>query len=256
VLLSLTGPGWPDGTWDCGGRTWVWRRYDELRALLLSAERGVRTRNGYAADTLVTWCGLMQHLSELALLVGQPDDDEPLVLDQQARDALAGVRLDAPVQKMRCQFVARQIRRRLGPELASRVKIEATLSNVQGVVQGYASRADPDGALVGWQLQGSQFRLQMVLDGPGYRGTSTELRQRRVEFARQRPGWFDFAALRQITGCTAAERPADTGDGLAFNRFDPNFVYRYLPVPDLTVGEAVGAGVAYSHTAADRGSAG
>ncbi len=45
VLLSLTDPGWPDGTSASGGRTWVWRRYDELRALLQSAERGVRTRN-------------------------------------------------------------------------------------------------------------------------------------------------------------------------------------------------------------------
>ncbi len=43
----------------------------------------------------------MQHLSELALLVGQPDDDEPLVLDQQARDALAGVLRRRPVRALR-----------------------------------------------------------------------------------------------------------------------------------------------------------
>ncbi len=82
VLLSLTDPGWADGTWNSGDRVWTWRRYGDLRDLLLGAEPRVRVFDPYAADTLLRWCALIEDLGALADLVGQPGPDEPLMLDQ------------------------------------------------------------------------------------------------------------------------------------------------------------------------------
>lgn len=56
----------------------------------------------------------------------------------------------------------------------------------------------------------------------------------RVEAASQLD-WFDFSQFPSLSSGVVMPR-------VGFNKYDPNFVYRYVSVPDLTVGEAVDLG--------------
>ncbi len=150
---------------------------------------------------------------------------------------------------MRSQYVAREVRRRLPLEVASRVGVTAGLTNGVGIVESAIEVRD-GGVAVGWQLQGEQFRLFMVLRAEGMSGRTLDHRHRRETFARESGSWFNFEVLREITGIEAEARPAATGAGLGFNKYDPDFVYRYLPSPGITVGQVIDAGVAYSQAVA------
>lgn len=84
---------------------------------------------------------------------------------------------------------------------------------------------------LGWQLQGQQFRRAVVYHDRSIRGHSSESRMQREEVSRAHPSFFAFPEpLPQ----TAAGRKD-------FNHYAPNFVYRYVKTPDLTVSELVDA---------------
>lgn len=83
---------------------------------------------------------------------------------------------------------------------------------------------------LGWQLQGNQFRRAVVF-GTDLEGRSVEARRRREVASREHPEFFSFP--RGIGGVPAGRKE--------FNHFAPGFVYRYVKVPDLTVGQLKGA---------------
>ncbi len=245
VLLSLMNPGWHGGTYGKGVRQWRFRGYRDLVALLEPCVAPVTALDNYAGQTLQRWLDLIRLLDKLATTLGEPSPDEPLALPAVDRATLRPVRLDGPIQKMRCQWVAAEIRRRL-PPAADTVTVTAGLTNALGLVEGFTRGRSP---AYGWQLQGNQWRLAIDYMHEPLKGATPAHRERRKAAARQEFDWFNLEPVRAETGSRVPERPAAAD---YFLRYDPSFVYRYQPVPGLTVGQAIELGVQYSIVAASR----
>jgi hypothetical protein len=229
VLLSLTSPGWPDGTWTSpGGRTWTWLSYRQLGERLRPALPAVTAADAYAGATLERWLDHFTQLDDLARIAGRPSPDEPVMLPAGQREVLRAARLDAAVQKMRCQQVA--------AGLAARgVHAHVDLTRGTGLVDWFTGAHG--GLRQGWQLQDEQFRLAIVVSRhhPGY-GRDVKNRTAREEEAARQAGFFDFSSL-------PAGHAAPAG---GFRHYAPDFVYQYVNVPGITVGQAVQAGSEYA----------
>jgi hypothetical protein len=229
VLLSLTSPGWPDGTWTSpAGTRWTWLGYHRLSGKLRPALAGVAAADAYAGATLERWLDHLAHLEELARIAGRPSGDDPVMLPEAQRAILRGARLDAAVQKMRYQQVA--------AGLAARgVTATVGLTRGTGLVEEFAD--GPDGLRWGWQLQGDQFRLTIIVPQrhPGH-GRDRESRAAREQEAARHPGYFDFSA-EAVSGRVTAGR---------YCHYAPDSVYRYVRMPGITVEQAVQLGYEYS----------
>ena len=83
----------------------------------------------------------------------------------------------------------------------------------------------PNGNGVGWQMQGTQWRLAMILGTLA--GKGKESSDLRAAYAADQP-WFNFGAFDSILGLpTLPATPTK-----AFNKFDPDFVHRYQKLPE------------------------
>lgn len=90
----------------------------------------------------------------------------------------------------------------------------------------------------GWQVQDDQFRLAIRVNKNNGQliGKGKEKKAERAIFAEKHKDFFDFSDID------------DQLDTLAtmiseFRHFDPNFVYRYKKVPDLTVSQLTTAAI-------------
>jgi hypothetical protein len=225
VLLSLTSPGWPGGQWTSStGQCWRWMSYAELITLLRPTVSAVTAADSYAGETLSRWLHLMGLLEELVKLVGLPGRDEPVSLPANLRAELAQAKLDAPIQKMRFHGV----RLALAPELAG---VEAGMTRGEGLVQWFVR--DEGELWWGWQLQGEQFRLALIVPkGHPGNGDGSTHRVIREQEAAAHP---EFYAFGEIPG-------SEPQHSAGFLHYKPGFVYRYVKVPGITVGEAATLG--------------
>jgi hypothetical protein len=228
VVLSLTPPAWPGHRWTStdAGNVWTWMSYDEFVAQLRPIVPEVRAADAYAGATLSRWLDLLGRLGELTELVGRPGMDEPVLLPPDQRRILG--RLDAPVQKMRYQRVA--------AELVSRglKNAYAGFTRATGLAAWFTD--SPHGFLWGWQLQGEQFRLGIIVpkDHPGY-GWDAKHEAARHEVARCHPGFFDFGSI---------EGAGPVGPkGNKFLNYRPDSVYKYVQIPGITIGRAIELGI-------------
>ena len=229
VLLSLTPPGWPDGTWTSpAGNRWTSLSYARLSAELLPALPAVTAADAYAGATLERWFDHLAHLDELARIAGRPSRDDPVMLPEAQRAVLRAARLDASVQKMRYQQVAAGL-------AAHGMTATAGLTRGTGLVERFTE--GPDGLRWGWQLQGDQFRLTIIVPErhPGH-GRDPESRAVREEEADRHPGHFDFSAVLASGTATAGR----------YCHYAPDSVYRSVRVPGITVEQAIQLGYEYS----------
>ncbi|MER5660412.1 PD-(D/E)XK nuclease family protein [Streptomyces mirabilis] len=240
VLLSLTPPTWGEQAWTSpGGYEWTWLSYEQLAQLLHPTVAQVAAADGYAGETLVRWLDLMGRLGDLIRLVGQPTLDEPLQLPRSQREILHTARLDVPVQKMRYQ--------RIAIELGDRglTGVHTNLTNGTGLVNWYTD--SPHEFSWGWQLQGEQFRLAIVVneDHPGY-GRSAKHKAIRKEEARRHSDFFTFDSISGA-GPVGPVR-------VEFGDYNPDFIYKYVTIPGITVAQAVDLGVEYAQRIEQLGS--
>lgn len=249
VLLSLLDPGWPGRSWTTpDGAVWHYKGYDELCAVLRPCLRDLRKADLFGADVFERWLGLIDALVCLSNEVGMPADSEPLLLPEEAVAILKPARLDATVQKMRCLHATNRIRRELAGEIEQRgILVRTAMSRGQGIVEMFTACPGPG---FGWQIQEGQFRLVYLTGtGPGH-GKGEERRAAREHEARAYGDYFRFDQARDLLGDTGPERPVVTvGKPLPFNGFAPDFVYRGIPAPDLTIEQVVGLGVTFAHEA-------
>ena len=103
---------------------------------------------------------------------------------------------------------------------------------------------------MGWQYQGGQWRLAMVLATLAGRGAAKATE--RAAFAARHVEWLNFTPLYKVLGCTEADvlptRARVPMDG--FNKYDPDFVYRYRQIRHVTVSQFLDVAVTYSKLAA------
>ncbi len=215
VLLSISEP-------DFGLGDWSFLSYAELSQRILTA---LPADADYEVETMRRYAGLADDLHLLVSAVDVKSDQERVWLPESLLDAISSSQMRAALRKARAQRVARIINGHV-PGLETPAK--GDMSNATPLVEAleYARTGGMDVHL-GWQLQGAQFRRAVVYHDDAVKGGSKARREKREGLSREHPEFFEFSqALPQ------------TPDGRKeFNHFAPSFVYRYVKVPELTVGE-------------------
>ncbi len=165
LLLSLTDPGWQQYT-PAEGVDWQWASYGDLATALRDVEVLVRAQSTFAADLLVHYVGMLDDLLGLVRRLGGPRAEQPVDLDATWKPVLQQVRLWDSMRKLRSRQLVHILRKRLAADgLAADV---VASSFTRGEVLLEAKVRLPNGDLLGWQLQGTQFRRQIeVLHRPG-----------------------------------------------------------------------------------------
>lgn len=239
VLLSLTPPNWGSSNTlsipEQKGKAWTYRSYDELAESLQPVIPFIKATDSYDGLTLERWLMFIGRLGELAATAGHPGYDESLSPDLDMTKILGPARLDAAVQKMRFQHAARLLRNR------GLTDVGVDFTRGSALLEWYLG--DHDELRWGWQLQRQQFRLVMIVpDGHEGYGTTLEKKGIREAVAREHKTFFTF-------GNKAGSRSEMPKNPQAFNGYNPNFVYRYVSVPGLTVRRAVELGLEFAqHT--------
>jgi hypothetical protein len=240
-LLSLTDPSWLDDRKNLGGHEW--RRLD-FRALAEQIRGAVPADDqAYESQTMLRYAGVVELLTEVAEEVVVREPEEPVSMPPNLQEAL-GERLASTLSKLRALSVAQRLTQALKDAAVELTEVESGYTKGEPHLSWLAPIDAAPGARAGWQLQGSQFRLALVT--PHLHGTATEKREARFAFARANEGLFDFGAIDSILGTSEAPvMPAPVPAlPLGFNRFDPDFTYRYKRTPDLTVAQLEAAAVA------------
>ncbi len=243
VLLSLVDPGWPNDELRCGKHVWAWVSYRQL------AER--------IRDEFPTGRGefpeeLLAHYAQLLLLIQTVVDQvhiqgpsDPLWLSPQLQRSLDGMRLGELAAKVRAHEARRHILRALADRGLTAVAISVGFTNGSPLIESF--RRLPDGNEAGWQYQQGQWRLAMIL--PTMAGRSPADRKRRERHAAVHARWFDFGPFSKITGGPETPPPRAAESTGRFNRYDPDFVYRYRLLPNPSVAQITDLALAYSQLA-------
>lgn len=226
LLLSLTDPGWPDRRY----RGWRWLPYGQLAARISEAVQQHPFAADFDNELVRRWVDLVHDLERLVHLVEPHDPASKLFLQPAELEILRPTRLGDALGKAR----ARRVRHALHQSFsAAGLRCDFLESNfTKGAPLLSAGVTHDDGCLLGWQLQGSQWR-RFVLISEGPRGTGDLAKQRRIDHVRaQHPGWFDFRLEHSLT--QVADAPSTT-----YKHFAPDFVYDYVKLADPTIGQVL-----------------
>ncbi len=155
------------------------------------------------------------------------------------------MRLGELAAKVRAHEARRHILRALADRGLTAVAISVGFTNGSPLIESF--RRLPDGNEAGWQYQQGQWRLAMIL--PTMAGRSPADREKRERHAAAHPRWFDFGPFSKITGGPETPPPRAAESTGRFNRYDPDFVYRYRPLPNPSVAQITDLALAYSKLA-------
>lgn len=250
VLLALADPGWEDGRRHLEERTWIWASYDELGDRLAAAFAD--GDNDFGEQMLVHEAGLLRLLHTIMRRLEVREVGESFALLGSRRDELRRVGLADAVGKARAHQVMRRIRVGL---CDSGVRppawdLEVGFTRGQPLLAGFWAAADD--VFVGWQYQGRQWRLAMILRSADLHGRGRH--PARERFALDHEDFFDFARVPGIVGRSESELLPKSSPSRAgtFNKYDPDFLYRYRVLPErVTVGDVVRLAVEFSQWAAE-----
>ncbi len=161
VLLSLTDPGWSDGRLEVDGKTWVHASWRVLAQRLRTQFAG---RSDFGAQILAHEAHLIHLLYRAIDQVSVKSDNELFLLPMSTTNALKGVRIADAVGKIRGHQVMRRILDQYQTRGISPTWTEVDLTNGTPLMSAYWEK-DEVGNAVGWQCQGNQWRLAMILSG-------------------------------------------------------------------------------------------
>ncbi len=248
LLLSLGRPRWDDGTYECAsGELWRYLSYRDLADALEPAAAALATRS-FDRQLVEHYCALIRLLDDLAQTVGMVASDEPIDVPATIKLVLQQNRLHDAVGKLRARHAIAAASARTGPALEGReVRWEASFTRSHALTAAFIRHSDTD--WLGWQYQEGQWRVVVITSM--HQGKTPELRARRHAYVADRYGaWFAFDAIPTVTGRSIDKVPPTEARG-AFNNFDPDFVYRYRQMKDVTLSELVALSDHYLRAAAE-----
>jgi hypothetical protein len=243
VLLSLGHPGWQERERTIAPesgkpRTWRWLSYAELARRLRAVCQDVSVV--FDRMLLERYCDVLDNLVELAeMLTTSESDDELVSLPPPVMDQLSKTRLADGLLKLRTDEIGRRIDESVEP----------------GFTRGtphLSAFAGQGKRWIGWQFQQDQFRLCAIFDDNHLYGNEPRKQRARSEEAKKLADaniWFNFDELERVLGARASRPTRARPDENGFNKYDPNFVYRYRQVRDLTQGELIALGSFYLQAA-------
>lgn len=278
VLLSLTAPSWEGGRRTFQGCTWVHLSYAELADRLQPVVEQLPAADPFDVELLRRYVAMVRRLCRLAAVAGQISAADPVYLAEEVVGELRKARIFDGVSKLRAETMARLIHQRLSdlePRLVEATPAEAgaarlwrrgwtvfrlgnrtggletTFTNGTPLLSGAAVLANRDTLF--WQLQGNQWRLAVQTGSQQYSGRDDNTREKRHNYIKTHYGpWFDFR-LAAETLRLDTDQPEPVRGGGEFQRYDPDFAYRYVridraPAP-LTVSRLVEMGSHYLQNA-------
>ena len=241
-LLSMVEPDWSRAPVDSYGNalvgtfgSWSYFSYEQLADRLEIALEN--EGHSYEVDTMRRYSRVIRLLSSLieATTATETGYSEPIWPSSEFIGQIKSRQLRAAVLKLRGYRLAALANRHLGESQGSAT---AGMTNSTPFVQHLIEITLGDHEVsVGWQVQGSQFRRFMVI--PHLSGTSKKMQEQRAVFAGQYPELFSFNRIR--SALNSKDVDAMPKDPAAFLRFNPDFVYRYLKVPNLSVDQFLSA---------------
>lgn len=214
VLLSVSPPAFDPGNWR-------YLSYGELAARILDA---LPADSSYEVETMRRYAALVADLHHLISGVDVHDDSEPVWLPQSLLSEISSSQMRAALHKARARRVAYVLNEALpGLEQLAGSAITNSMPLVEALEHVTVGGMHLD---LGWQLQGDQFRRAAVYHDDSVRGHSQERRELREALSRTHPEFFTIPGVL----------PQSPGGRKEFNHFAPNFVYRYIKIPGLTIG--------------------
>jgi hypothetical protein len=244
VLLSLADPGWPDHRKLIAGREWRYVSYLDLAGRLGTTFWGEVTFERQMLQHEAQFAHLLHRVITTAAI---HDDGETFHLEPAALATLTEVGLDDAVGKVRGAQTMRLIETAYAELGINPTWTETSLSHGEPLLSAYWRTSNGD--CVGWQAQGNQWRLAMILTSlQGRSDTDISAREGHADL---NSNWFDFTALRDTLGVDETAIAANTRGGPdAWQRFNPDFIYRYRRLPiATTVEDIVQVAIAYGRAA-------
>jgi hypothetical protein len=224
VLLSMSSPREPiDG--------WNYLSYQDL-AERIDVALGDVEAEGYEIETIRRYSRVVRLLSALLDTTVVHSPSESTWLDSAELAEIDSSQTRTALRKLR----ARRVQMVLAAEGPGVGWTEAAISHGHPLV-GWRRHISVDGVEIqaGWQYQEGQFRLCAVL--PHLSRRSVADRQAREAFASEHPELFDLTSLSDIL----ASPDSDAKPRGHFGHFAPDFVYRYVKVPDQSVQDLIDA---------------
>lgn len=233
ILLSLPDPGWV--TWE----GWTWVSYDVLADRLEPHVSTLTSRDAFSGLLLRHYVSMVRDLLELARLTAATGDGDEVALDADQVELLRPLRLHDVMQKLRARQILLRVEGAYRERATPFTWTEVGMAN-GSVLMSTALTLDNRDQL-GWQLQGAQWRRFLIT---ATEGKGEQAKADRASYATARySSWFDFTTEQELGHFV--EMPK-----VGFNHFDPSFVYRYLKVPALKVGELLAMSVQVAEQAA------
>ncbi|KQS00740.1 hypothetical protein ASG12_07725 [Williamsia sp. Leaf354] len=238
VLLSLSDPQFDEQQYfSRGAKTseqpvrWRHVSYGALgQAIATAIEAG---GSDYATETIRHYAALVGNLHEMAaLLEVSVDQNAPVYMNDVLQEATSDKQLVSSLSKLRARYVVTHIERALEAPSMKRWPSVGFSNGAPATEVSYALTNTKRSTIVGWQLQGAQLRLFAVL--PSLAGRTAAARAKREQWGDSNPELFDFSEYESIL-----QRGSLTSLPLKkpFNRFDPDFIYRYVDASDITVSQ-------------------
>ncbi len=232
ILLSLGAPTWQDSFYtSASGSIWKYVSYRELATELREAVQDI---SGFDGDLLRRYVKFITLLQDLVDEVGQPGAHDSIEVDTDTREILGSIRLHDAIGKLRARSAIAAVARSMASEEElGEIIFHANFTNSQPLMEAFVLCENGDS--IGWQLQGTQWRL--AIKTAVHIGGSTELRDLRYAYADHvYKDWFDFSEIPELLGRTISVNSSKEKKG-TYTGYKPNFVYRYRSLPGLTLNE-------------------
>lgn len=232
ILLSLGAPNWQDSIYtSASGSVWKYISYSQLATALRKA---VADMSGFDGELLRRYVKFVSLLQELVDAVGIPGVDDPIEVDKETNRILEAVRLHDAIGKLRARSAIAAVARSMTvEEELGEIVFHANFTNSRPLMEAFILCENGDS--IGWQLQGTQWRL--AIKTAVHVGGTNELRDLRYAYADLvYQDWFDFSEIPELLGRTISVNSTKEKNG-TYTGYKPNFVYRYRSLPGLTLNE-------------------
>lgn len=229
--------------------TWGHLSFEQLAELFQIAFDG--EASNYEVETVHRYATVLLALGRLVESTRVADLGEPVFSPTGDVDPFLTKQMISSLSKARAERVAEGVNLFLAGH-GQATMAYSHFSNAQpGVSCFFDVQREQNEFSAGCQYQGGTFRLALVL--PHLAGKGLDSKNTRAAFAQNHPEYFSFDHLDPIldsAGVKMSDNKQGKSDG-DFNHFDPDFLYRYKKLPNLTVEQVRQAALAHAHHLAE-----
>lgn len=242
TLLSLLDPHWSGDAFTVpGAGTWKYLSYGTLAGRM---EEALPHSDDYATQTVRKYAAMVRALEVAVKSSTVVTPDEGMDLPAWIAERVASTQLLQTLRKMRARNFAALLTEELQRALPVDIACSANYGQGGPNLTAWAS-LDPAremSPLVGFQIEGSQFRLIAVV---------THLSSHHGGTLAQRLAWGhdnawafefsdEFASILDVKSAVDMPKPPKQ-----FNKYEPDFIYRYRKVDALTFDQVRRAAISY-----------